>query len=248
VTDRPTPFALVFRDVAPARFPAIAETLRRTEQSSADRDAFVLIEPVARLLQDLAPDEATPDEIEAHLRLLHHAYRHWTAGLWVYRIGEAALARAVADDRVSPHPPRPALYLQLPAGKIWRPAVDDAPPEPLDGMFVSETPGRGGVAVLAIFGMHRNRPGFSAVGLEGRLDADEPSAGELEIAVARDDGSPAFAPRLGGTAAAGLYSIVTTGELLLLACRLLARLPAEERKEREVESREAAALERFIDV
>lgn len=223
---RPTPFALVFGEMARDRFPAIGDALHRGEASSENRDAFVLVEPVARLLQELAPGDASPDEVEAHLRLLHHAYRYWRAGRWVYRVGEAALARAAAGHRVSSHLPRQALYLQVPTGKVWRPVMDDAPAEPLDGMFVTETDTPGEVAVLAVFGMHRGRAGFSAVGLEGRADDGDAGADELEVAAARDDGSAAFAPMLGGTKVAGLYSLVTAGELLLLTCRLLAMLPA----------------------
>jgi hypothetical protein len=226
VSERPTPFAVVFGGIANERFPAIAEALRTGGASSEGRDAFVLVEPVARLLQDLAPAEASPDELEAHLRLLHHAYRHWTAGGWLYRVGEATLARVAAGGRISSRLPRQALYLQVPAGKVWRPPVDDAPAEPLDGLFVTETDAPGEVALLAVFGMHRGRAGFSAVALEGRADEDDAARGELEVAAARPDGSAAFAPLLGGTALAGLYSVVTAGELLLLTCRLLALLPA----------------------
>lgn len=226
MTARPTPFGLVFAEMARDRFPAIGDALRRGDASSESRDAFVLVEPVARLLQELAPADASPDEVEAHLRLLHHAYRYWNAGRWVYRVGEAALARAAAGHHVSSHLPRQALYLQVPTGKVWRPVADDAAAEPLDGMFVTETGTPAEIAVLAVFGMHRGRPGFSAVGLEGRADAGEAGADELEVAAARDDGSAAFAPMLGGTKVAGLYSLVTAGELLLLTCRLLAMLPA----------------------
>ena len=103
--------------------------------------------------------------IEAHLRLLHHAYRHWAAGGFVYAIGDATLDRATRGGSVSAGAGEAALYLQVPAGRVWRPAPRGAPeaPEPLDGMFVAVAPERGALAVLAVFGMHRNRPGFSAV-------------------------------------------------------------------------------------
>jgi hypothetical protein len=227
MSERATPFALVFRDIAAQRFPAIARALEAAGRSSENRDAFVLLEPVALLLHELAPEEVSPDELEAHLRLLYHAYRHWTAGGCVYRIGEEALARAARSDRLSSHLPRPALYLQIPAGRVWRPLGTGEPPEPLDGMFVTETGERGAIAVLAIFGMHRARPGFSAVAVEGRMD-DAAAAGELEVAARRADGSAAFAPLLEGGEEAGLYSVATPGELLLLTCRLAALLPPGE--------------------
>src|SRR6266702_8067259 len=84
-------------------------------------------------------------------------------------------------------------------------------------MFVSETGAAGEIAVLAIFGMRPDRPGFSAVGLEGRADS-------IELAAAREDGSVPFGPRLAGGTAAGLYSVANPGELLLLTGHLLALL------------------------
>lgn len=246
MSERVTPFTLVFSDVARERFPAIARALETAGRSSEDRDAFVLLEPVALLLRDLAPEDVSPDEVEAHLRLLHHAYRHWTAGGWVYRLGEETLARAARSERLSSHLPRPALYLQLPAGRVWRPVGTGDPPEPLDGMFVTETGERGGIAVLGIFGMHRSRPGFSAVGVEGHVDEDDRSVSELEVAAQRPDGSPVFAPLLSGGEQAGLLSIATVGELLLLTCRLLTTLPPPSPRETGGERGEAPGSQETI--
>ena len=244
MTERPTPFALVFGEIAPARFPEIAAALEAAGRGDEDRDAFVLLEPVARLVRELVPDDVSPDELEAHLRLLHHAYRHWSAGGRVYRIGQAALDRATRAEGgpLSSRPARNAFYLQVPAGRVWRHA-SDAPPEPLDGMFVTTTPDPGAVQVLAVFGMQRNRPGFSAVALEGHADESDAGAGEIEIAARRDDGSPPFAPLLAGAGGGGVYSVANAGELLLLACRLIALLPARERGMGKLER-----LEHFLDV
>ena len=238
-----TPFALVFSEIAPARFPEIAAGLEAAGRSAADRDAFVLLEPVARLVRDLVPDDVSPDELEAHLRLLHHAYRHWAGGGWVYRVSETTLAGAVASHGMSSRLPHEALYLQLPKGRVWRPGAAGLAPEPLDGIFVTETEERGTVSALGIFGMHQARPGFSAVGVEGHVDEDDATAGELEVAAGREDGSPPFAPRLEGGEQAGLYSVDNAGELLLLTCRLLALLPPGKRGKGNGER-----LERFIEV
>lgn len=222
MSERQTPYALVFGQIAEERFPAIARALELAGRSSEDRDGFVLLEPVAHLVRDLVPEDVSPEELDAHLRLLHHAYRHWTAGGWVYRVGEGALARATSGARLSSHLPHQALYLQLPTGRVWRPGD---PPEPLDGMFVTETAERGTIAALGVFGMHRNRPGFSAVSVEGHVDENEATAAELEVAARREDDSAAFEPLLEGGREAAIYSVVNAGELLLLTCRLLALLP-----------------------
>lgn len=226
---RSTPFALAFTQLADDRFPAIAAVLERDALSSADRDRFVLLEPVGRLLREIAPDGTGPDALEAHMLMLHHAYRYWAGGRLVYRVGEPVLRRAVtAGNSITSHLPRPSLYLQLPELKVWGTPTADGAAEPLDGLFVTETTTPGGIAVLGIFGIRDDRPGFSAVGLEGRADADDPAGSEIEVAAAREDGTEGFSPTLAGGAQAGLYSLANAGELLLLTCRLLALLPEME--------------------
>jgi hypothetical protein len=221
---RATPFALAFGEIEP-RFPAIAEALQQNGAAATDRDRFVLLEPVGRLLREIVPEDAGVDALEAHVLLLHHAYLFWAAEQRVYPVSEQALRRAVGETRMTTRLPHTAQYLQLPELRVWGAPNEASPPEPLDGMFVSEAPsGDGAVTVLAIFGMRPDRPGFSAVGLEGRADPDDPKGGEIEIAAARDDGSAPFAPTLAGGTAAGLYSVANAGELLLLTCRLLTLL------------------------
>ena len=183
-----------------------------------------MLEPVGRLLREIVPEDAGADALEVHALLLHHAYQFWAAKQRVYPIGEEALRRAIDEKRITTRLPRAALYLQLPELRIWGAPNEDSPPEPLDGMFVSEAGVAGAISVLAIFGMRPDRPGFSAVGLEGRADEDDPTASEIEIAAMRDDGSAPFGPQLAGGTAAGLYSVANPGELLLLTCRLLTLL------------------------
>ena len=220
---RPTPYALAFAEIEP-RFPAIAEALQHDGAAATDRDRFVLLEPVGRLLREIIPDGGGADALEAHVLLLHHAYLFWAAEQRVYDISEQALRQAIDATQITTQLPEPALYLQLPELRVWGAPNEDSPPEPLDGMFVSETGTAGEIAVLAIFGMRPDRPGFSAVGMEGRADEDDPTASELEIAAAREDGSAPFGPQLAGGTAAGLYSVANHGELLLLTCRLLTLL------------------------
>src|SRR6185312_8772636 len=116
-------------------------------------------------------------------------------------------------------------YLQVPELRVWGTPTPDGPPEPLDGIFASETAMPGGIAALGIFGMRPDRPGFSALGLEGRADSEDPIPGEIEVAAARTDGGAPFGPILAGGSAAGLYSLANHGELLLLVCRLLTIIP-----------------------
>jgi hypothetical protein len=221
---RSTPFALAFGAVTP-RFPAIAEALQQDGAAPADRDRFVLLEPVGRLLREIVPDDAGVDALETHVVLLHTAFLHWSSNGPVYRIGEQALRRAIAAKQITTELPQLALYLQLPELRVWGSPSAAAPPEPLDGMFVSAGAAPGADRVLAIFGMRPDRPGFSAVGIDGRADSEDAAGNEIDVAAARDDGSAPFGPLLAGGTAAGLYSVANAGELLLLTCRLLTLLP-----------------------
>jgi len=225
MSPRPTPFALVFGALARERFPAVAEFLARAEVPSADRDRFVLLEPIGRLLSGIVPADSPAEAIEAHVRMLHHAYRHWAAGGWLYQVSEPVLTRALSGGPISSHLAHQALYLQLPELRVWGPPSGDQPAEPLDGVFVTETAQPGEIAVLGIFGMRADRPGFSAVGVEGRADEEDPTASEIEVLAAREDGTAAFSPALAGGREAGIHSVANAGELLLLTCRLLAALP-----------------------
>jgi hypothetical protein len=241
---RPTPFAVAFSEIA-ERFPAIAEALQQDGAAPDDRDRFVLVEPVGRLLGEVVPEGAGAEALETHILLLHTAFLHWSSGGVVYRIGEQALQRAIATRQFTGEPPQPALYLQLPELRVWGSPTPGTPPEPLDGMFVSRGEMPGSVAVLAIFGMRPDRPGFSAVGIEGRADSDEPEGSEIEVAAAREDGSAPFGPMLAGGSAAGLHSVANAGELLLLTCRILNQL--NERETGNVK-RETDGLEHIIAV
>jgi hypothetical protein len=245
MSDRATPFALAFGPLAAERFPGIAAALTAASASSADRDAFVLVQPVGALLQDIVAPEAPPGAFDAYIRLLHHAYRHWAAGGWVYRVSDATLDRATSGGNVSTHLAEQALYLQVPEHRVWRVPGPGETAEPLDGMFVTETAVPGEIAVLGISGMHRNRPGFSAVAVEGRADADDPAGDELLVAVRREDGSPPFAPLLPGGRDAGVYSLANAGELLLLTGRLLASIRAGGAGR---ETGESGSAERFVDL
>ncbi len=221
---RPTPFTLAFGEIAPSRFPAISEALQQEGTEPNDRDRFVLLEPVGRLLREIVPDEASGDGMEAHVLLLHHAYLFWASGQHVYEMSDAAVHSAVTDQEITTAIPLASQYLQLPELRVWGSPNSASPPEPLDGMFVSTAAQPDTIDVLAIFGMRPDRPGFSAVGVEGRADPDDPGAREIEVAASRDDGSPAFGPKLAGGTAAGLYTVANAGELLLLTCRLLTLL------------------------
>lgn len=208
---RPTPFDLVFSELATDRFPAVAEALAAATDPR-DRDAFFLTLPAMQLLRELRPDDAEAgagvDELTA---LLHHAYLAWTDGLQTWAVAEGPFRRLLAAPAAHAVTPPTAGYIQLPERVVWASLSAPGPWEPLDGCFVHRVPG-GAMRVLGVFGLHESRNGFTvaeAVGVPGTL-------------ALRQEGAPLFAPTLDGGAVAGLHAIVEPGELVELAGRVLA--------------------------
>jgi hypothetical protein len=165
---------------------------------------------VLTVLRELRPEEGLGEGIDQLTALVHHAYLFWSAGEHVVAVFPqdlGALLRAGPSDRALNHPP--AYYAQLPERRVWAEVILGRPHEPLDGWFVHTSSGPSSLRMLAVFGVHPERDGFSVV------EATGPRPGAL----ARD-GSPLFASVLPGGAAAGLYSIVGEEELLELGWRV----------------------------
>ena len=76
--------------------------------------------------------------------------------------------------------------MQLLERQVWARVIDGQAAEPMDGCFVHEADGE--LRVLGIFGLRRDRDGFSAVETAG------PRPSELR----RPDGTPLFSPVLAG--------------------------------------------------
>lgn len=209
---RATPLELVFGHVAESAFPRIAASLAAAGQDPADRDAFLMDREVVGLLHDLRPDEGLGAAMDQMVALVHHAYLGWAAGALTIPVG-----REAAEELLGPAPAEaadsrdiPACYVQFPERLIWAAVIHGEPPEPLDGIFVSRSPG-GDLRVLGVFGLRADRPGLSVV---------EAVGGRVET-LARADGSPLYEPTLAGGATAGLRSIVGEEELLELGWRTL---------------------------
>lgn len=207
---RPTPFDLVFQQSAQETFPEIRRALAQAGHDPRDRDAFLMVRDVVSLLRELRPEEGLGEGIVQLAALLHQAYSFWDGGsvtieVPAERLGDILGAPTPAgEDTEQP----PAFYAQFPEHRIWAPVVPGEPPEPIDGCFVHTAPDHT-LRVLGIFGLHRERAGFSVVEVAGR----RPSI------LARVDGSALFSPTLPGGAAAQLFSLVGEEELLELGWR-----------------------------
>jgi hypothetical protein len=213
---RPTPYDVAFGPEAEERFARIRASLAAAGRDPHDQDAFVLDREVVSYLREQVPDEGVGTAIEQHVALLHHAYLYWAEGGWLLRPSRERTRLMLAappaplpgaESAQEPEPPL-AYYIQFPERLIWAELDPAEPHQPLDGMFVRPWPG-GGFFVLAVFGMHPGREGFTVVDLDGYREPD----------LVRADGAALFAPVLPGGAAAGLYSLVGEEELLELAAR-----------------------------
>lgn len=221
---RPTPFELVFAELAPERFGAIQDSLAAAKLDARDRDAFALDRQAVLLLRDLVPDDAPEEAVREHLALLHHAFLTWQAGGWTFRVGRPLaieiLTASSAPEGAAAATPQ-AYYIQFPARMLWAELAEGHPHEPLDGLFV-HAPAANRWQVMGIFGLHRDRAGFSVVTASGARP------GRLK----REDGSPVFASVLPGGITAEIYSVVGPEELIELAARtapLVARAAAPHR-------------------
>jgi len=206
---RSTPFELVFGGLAAERFPAIRDSLDRAGADPADRERFILDAEAASLLRDQVPEEGAGAAVTEHVALLHHAWLFWRDGARTAVLSrEEARALAMASPPGARGAGGGARYIQFPERLFWAELVPGSPHEPLDGFFIHEG-SASELAVLAIFGFHPAREGFSVAAARGSRPA----------IMARPDGGALFAPVMAGGTEAGLLSLVGEDELLELAAR-----------------------------
>jgi hypothetical protein len=206
---RPHPFDLAFDPLAEERFPPIHEALIRDNRDPRDRDAFLVTAEVVQLVRDLRPAEGVGEAIDQLVAFIHHSYLFWDAGqpyvaITLEQLG-AFLGPAAASNGTGATTP---FYVQFPERRVWGEVLQGEPHEPLDGCFVHQDP-EGALRVLGVFGMNRERDGFSVV----------EASGPRQQNLARPDGSTLFAPVMPGGEAAGLRSIAGGEELLELGWR-----------------------------
>jgi hypothetical protein len=208
---RPTPFDLVFTGFAQDRFPRIRAALDAGGRDAADRDAFLIEREAVLLLHELRPEEGLGEGIDQLAALLHHAYLFWEAGLPTVSVAEhglAVLLNGGAPSAAEPADAPRSMYVEIPERRMWAVVMEGEPPEPLEGCFI-HTASANELRVLGVFGLRPERMGFSVV----------ETAGPRPASLARLDGSELFAPAMAGGAAAGLYSLVGSEELLELGWR-----------------------------
>ena len=210
MADAPTPFDLVFEEIAREKFPQIQQALGESRRRF-DRDVLLLQRPMVELLQELRPEGGLGTGMGELVALVHLAFLYWSFGKRDVRCGEVGLGEAVATPSGEPPPPnRPdmAYYLELPPRRIWGSPTSSGAFEPLDGCFLARSGDH--LLTVAVFGVQPQRDGFTVVEVAG------PRPG----APSRTDGTPLFAPVLDGGGQAGLFSVTGMEELHELAWRL----------------------------
>ena len=218
---RPTPFDLVFADLAPQRFPGLRDSLARGQVDPRNRDAFLLDREVAQLLRDVVPEEGVGEAIDQHIALLHTAYLFWDGGRRSINLTELQARQLFAEKAPADGGGNgftdSTFYVQFPERLVWAQIAEGKPHEPLDGLFVAPAIDPASLRVLGIFGIYNDRPGFSIA------EATGPRPRNLT----RSDMTPLFAPALPGGSAAGLHSVTGTEELLELGARAIQAVPLQ---------------------
>ncbi|MDH3456861.1 MAG: hypothetical protein OER90_08470 [Gemmatimonadota bacterium] len=209
---RPHPFEHAFGHLAANRFPAIRDEAQEAHRDTADFPQFSALRSVQHLLSELeSPDvlEQHPEAAGGYAAALLAAFRFWNAGCPTHAIPRHAFEGDVGtSDGSVPHIPGGACYLRLPYQLFWARIDEHHAHEPVDGLFVLEGVHGREVVLLLVLGLREDRPGFSQI-IVTAVPTDLTQAAEQ----AR---KPWFAPVLDGGDAAGLKSLVTEADVLLL--------------------------------
>ncbi len=207
---RPHPFDVIYGALSEEWFAEIG--------APADRLPFQQLEPVQRVLGqlNLGDAEAAGAAAEEYGILLYAAHRFWSAGRHTISFDRSAVERALVGRVTGPPTvPHGACYLQLPEHLFWTRIAQDAPAEPLDGLFLATGAAAQEITVLAVLGLRPERTGFSQIAVTAPPE-DFTRAGDF----AR---RPLFATVLEGGERAGVKSLLSEAELLHLASLALAQ-------------------------
>lgn len=208
--NRPHPFDFVFGGIADDLF---GELDRDVGEGPIDTPSFARLPSTEAILKQLGSPEvadADPAALEEYIRLLLVAFLYWRHGARTFRLSRSALA-PILDEAESregrPVLPVPAAYYEMPHHWIWAQIDEEAPHEPVEGLFVAGI--REGLSIVAVLGLWEDRGGFSQVSAV---------ASEEDRAAARQAmREPPFAPTMAGGSEAGFRAVASEAELIRLA-------------------------------
>jgi len=225
---RLTPYELVFTegDFESRIFPGILEEATAEKVDPLSRERFEFLSRVGDVVREMVTEDSPPEALEQYRAILYHAFNFWQGGRTLLVL-ESAAARYLVEaapklDEWDFRLPAESAYLQLPANLFWSSVSPESVPEPVDGFFVAAGTGTDPVGepyrlleVLVVLGIRRSRAGFSVIPLSTPVGAGIEAAWTGEQT--REDGD--FTNVLPGGEIAGLYSILTAGEVLKLVGR-----------------------------
>lgn len=228
---RITPFEVAFAGtpVEADLFPAIATDAGQHGTDPLQLEAFGMLPAVGDAVRTLVPPEAPAEALEQYRALLYHGYNYWKEGRRTYLVHPAAARFLVeAQPRMEGwelSAPAPSLYVQLPHNLFWGSVSPEETPEPVDGFFLTAAAATGPrnepfvrLEVLLVLGLRRDRAGFSVIPFD--TEAGAGMAASWAEDGSRESGSD-FQNVLPGGELAGLYSVMTVGEVLKLLGRVL---------------------------
>lgn len=228
---RITPYEVAFAATAYEAevFPAIAADVEHHRSDPLLLEQFGMLPAAAEAVRAFVPDDAPPEATEQYRALLFQAFNYWAVGRATYLLHPAA-ARFLVEAQPSMEEwelalPRPSLYVQLPHHLFWGSVSPEVTPEPVDGMFVTGQTVEGSsgesflrLEVLLVLGLRRDRAGFSVIPFD--TEAGPGIAAAWAESGGRESGAD-FENILPGGEIAGLYSVLTVGEVLKLLGRIL---------------------------
>ncbi len=213
------------RAFADENFEAIREEAEVRGVDPTDPGAFLMLGQVGRVLGELQGGERGADALQRFGAFLFHAFHFHRAGEPLFLLGTDTVRELAEGEPAaaewSGELPSDAGYLQLPRHLVWSHPDPEAPPEDLDGIFWTRSAGET-LSLMPALGVRPDRPGISVVPLPPLSLAD---AGGWLGARAREEGQGEdFETTLPGGELDRLYSVVTVGEVLKLAARVLHRI------------------------
>src|SRR5262249_27723088 len=97
MTTRPTPFDLVFGELADVRFPALERGIRKAGYDPKSRDAFTLVKEAVELLRELLPDEGMGAGMDDFVAFVHAGFAYWLDGRPIVQIDRETLDRVLRE-------------------------------------------------------------------------------------------------------------------------------------------------------
>ncbi len=202
---RIAPFELVFTGEVETEFEKVREEAALSRIDVTDPTVLVSLPSVQRILERIESPQLLADKPAAageYQMLLYMGFRFWDAGKVVKDVVQLP---DCATDRLC-EVPCGACYLRFPERRFWAQIDQQAPHEPLDGIFVAQSSNLRQLSVLAVLGLRPERSGFSQISVTATLE--DVCAAQLESR------TPQFAPTMAGGVEAGFKSLASPGELL----------------------------------